>query len=94
MDLSDDEIIRTVRGDLRSVMGITEEPVVAKLYRWTKANPQYDVGHLDRVRLIEEGLARHPGIYLAGAAYHGVGVPDCIRSGTRAAEGALAFLKP
>jgi oxygen-dependent protoporphyrinogen oxidase len=90
---TDEAIVRSVRDDLRSMLGIDSEPELAKLYRWTKANPQYDVGHLDRVRIIEEGLSRHPGIFIAGAAYHGVGVPDCVRSGTRAAEGAMDYLK-
>jgi oxygen-dependent protoporphyrinogen oxidase len=90
---SEPELIRMVRENLRSAMGITQEPVLARVYRWLKANPQYEVGHLDRVSSIEAGLSRHPGLFLAGAAYRGVGVPDCIRSGTLAAQKVLDYLK-
>ena len=93
MELSDEAILQMVRKNLQSTMGITEGPVLAKVYRWTRANPQYDVGHLDRVKVIEEGLSKHSACFLAGAAYYGVGIPDCIRSGTQAAEKVLYHLK-
>jgi oxygen-dependent protoporphyrinogen oxidase len=48
--------------------------------------PQYELGHLERVARVEVALERHPGLAVAGAAYRGVGVPDCIRSGEEAAE--------
>jgi oxygen-dependent protoporphyrinogen oxidase len=48
--------------------------------------PQYVLGHLDRVERIDAALSRHPGLALAGAAYRGVGIPDCIHSGEEAAR--------
>jgi oxygen-dependent protoporphyrinogen oxidase len=48
--------------------------------------PQYVLGHPERLERIDERLERHPGLSLAGAAYRGVGIPDCIESGERAAE--------
>jgi oxygen-dependent protoporphyrinogen oxidase len=52
--------------------------------------PQYDVGHLDRVAAIDRRLAELPGLRLAGAAYRGVGIADCVRSGEESAETVLA----
>jgi oxygen-dependent protoporphyrinogen oxidase len=52
--------------------------------------PQYHVGHLDRVARIERERTRHPTLALAGNAFHGVGIPDCIHSGEQAAEAVMA----
>jgi len=67
-------------------MGITAAPVLAKAYRWNKANPQYDLGHGERINEIDHAIAACPGLYLAGAAYRGAGIPDCILSGMIAAR--------
>lgn len=79
-------LIDLARYELRAAMGIAAHPVVAKASRWVRGNPQYDVGHLDRVAAIDRLAARHPGLYLAGAAYRGAGLPDCIESGARVAS--------
>jgi oxygen-dependent protoporphyrinogen oxidase len=78
-------LIDLAREELRTIMGITATPVLAKAYRWHKANPQYDLGHGQRVAEIERTLSHLPGLHLAGAAYRGSGIPDCIQSGMRAA---------
>jgi oxygen-dependent protoporphyrinogen oxidase len=88
---SDEELGELVRADLRHVMGVTEKPVLARVFRWPRAMPQYLVGHLDRLAVIEERLTRLPGVFLAGAAYRGVGIPDCIRDGLGAAERVRAY---
>ncbi len=85
----DDALAEMARGELRAMMGITASPVITKVYRWHKANPQYEVGHQARVADIEQRAAEHPGLYLAGAAYHGVGIPDCIQDGERVAADVL-----
>jgi len=90
--LSDKEMVDLVREDLGRIMRITEEPILCRVYRWERANPQYPVGHLDRLAEIDDRLSRLPGLFLAGAAYRGVGVPDCIRQGKEAAERAFKFL--
>jgi oxygen-dependent protoporphyrinogen oxidase len=79
-------LIDLAREELRKIMGITATPTLAKAYRWPKANPQYDLGHDLRVSEIERTLAGFPGLYVAGAAYHGAGIPDCIQSGKTAAR--------
>lgn len=81
-----DVLAQIAREELCEMMGITAAPVLTKVYRWPKANPQYEVGHQERVTEIEKMVARHAGLYLAGSAYHGVGVPDCIQDGARVAE--------
>jgi len=82
----DAALIALVLEELQSILGIKADPVVAKAFRWIKANPQYHVGHLNRVAEIEKGAQKHPGLFLTGAAYRGVGIPDCIRQGMETAE--------
>lgn len=91
--LPEQALVQMVQDNLKTALGITQEPVLAKVYRWLQANPQYEVGHLERVDSIEERLHPYPGLFLAGAAYRGVGIPDCIRSGTQAAQGVLDYLE-
>ena len=74
------------RKELRTIMGITAAPILVKAYRWPKANPQYELGHQQRITEIEHALTEFPGLYLAGAAYRGSGIPDCIQSGMNAAK--------
>lgn len=91
LERSDQELVELARADLRHIMGVTEEPVMARVFRWPRAMPQYLVGHLDRLAAIEERLARLPGVFVAGAAYRGVGIPDCIRDGLGSAERVRAY---
>jgi oxygen-dependent protoporphyrinogen oxidase len=56
--------------------------------------PQYPVGHLQRLTRIDALVAAHAGLYLAGNAYRGVGIPDCIASGESAAEAVFERLAP
>ena len=67
--------------------------MLARVFRWPRAMPQYTVGHLDRLALIEQRLDAQPGLFLAGNAYRGIGIPDCIASGEAAAERAVMYLK-
>jgi oxygen-dependent protoporphyrinogen oxidase len=83
---NDADLIQIAREELHTIMGIDAEPVLAKACRWSKANPQYDVGHGTRIAEIERIAAWHPGFHLAGAAYHGAGIPDCISSGKTTAS--------
>lgn len=82
----EDAIAEMARGELREMVGIDATPVLTQVYRWHKANPQYELGHQERVADIDRRSAEHPGLYLTGAAYHGVGIPDCIQDGARVAE--------
>ncbi|HWB32621.1 MAG TPA: protoporphyrinogen oxidase [Acidobacteriaceae bacterium] len=81
---SEAALVQLAREELRAILGITAEPVLAKAYRWHKASPQYEVGHQARIQEIELCLTTFPGLHLAGAAYHGAGIPDCIQSAMQA----------
>ncbi len=87
--MSDDEIVRRVLGDLGPMLGLRSPPTEVVVTRWPAAFPQYVPGHLERVASIEQAVARLPALALAGAAYHGVGIPACIASGRQAARTAL-----
>jgi oxygen-dependent protoporphyrinogen oxidase len=88
--LSDEEILRTVREELHEILGIVSTPQLNRVYRWKDAMAQYGVGHLERMERIEGILAGIPCLALAGNAYRGIGIPDCIRSGTDAAAQVLS----
>jgi oxygen-dependent protoporphyrinogen oxidase len=84
-ELSQDELISRVRADLRDLLGIAQAPLFTEVSKWERSMPQYHVGHLERIKRIRERLAALPGLALAGNAYSGLGIPDCIRSGEQAA---------
>ena len=81
----DQALVATVREELANICGIKAEPVYTEVNRWWKAMPQYTIGHLDRLVQLDAALSRYPGLVLTGAAYRGVGIPDCIRDGAVAA---------
>jgi oxygen-dependent protoporphyrinogen oxidase len=89
LQLPDDEILNIVREELRQILGLNAEPLFTRIYRWKGAMAQYVVGHLERLARIEGLLKQWPGLVLAGNAYRGIGVPDCVRSGEAAAQQAL-----
>jgi oxygen-dependent protoporphyrinogen oxidase len=90
LQLADAEIVRLVREDLRQILGLNSEPSFTRVYKWRASMAQYGVGHLDRVQRIEHLRRQLPGLSLAGNAYRGIGVPDCVRSGSEAANQAMA----
>jgi oxygen-dependent protoporphyrinogen oxidase len=85
MEDTDDELVALAREELRT-LGVIAEPVRAWIHRWPGGMPQYVLGHPERLARIEAAVARRPGLALAGAAYRGVGIPDCIASGEAAAD--------
>jgi len=87
----DDELVALAREELH-VLGVSAAPGLVRIHRWPRGMPQYALGHPERLERIEEALARHPGLALAGAAYRGVGIPDCIVSGERAARSVVDAL--
>lgn len=88
----DQALIATVREELASICGITAEPSYTEVNRWWKAMPQYTIGHLSRLEQLDAAVSRYPGLILTGAAYRGVGIPDCIRDGALAAEQVIQSL--
>jgi oxygen-dependent protoporphyrinogen oxidase len=91
-DLADEAMQRAVCHDLQQLLGITGKPTYISVNRYPQSMAQYHLGHLQRVAHLESLLSRLPGLVLAGNAYHGVGIPDCIRSGDAAARALLAHL--
>lgn len=90
LERDDAALASLAEGELRAFLGIGGAARLTRVHRHRAAMPQYLVGHLDRIAAIEAQMARHPGLAFAGAAYRGVGVPDCIRSGEEAAERVVA----
>jgi oxygen-dependent protoporphyrinogen oxidase len=82
----DAELVAAVRADLAELTGVTAPPVDSVVTRWGGGLPQYGVGHLDLVADIERAVADVPGLAVAGAALHGVGLPGCVVSAERAAQ--------
>ena len=89
LDGDDEALAGRARRDLADALGVTAEPVLTRVHRYPASMPQYHLGHLDRIETIERRLAALPGLFLAGSAYRGVGISDCVHSGETAAEHAL-----
>jgi oxygen-dependent protoporphyrinogen oxidase len=90
LQVPDDEIQFLVRGELAQILGIHAEPLFVRIHKWKSSMAQYNVGHSARIARVRAILARTPGLALAGNAYGGIGVPDCVRSGSEAVEKVLA----
>ncbi len=86
--------MKQLRKELEALTGINVEPSATRVTRWPKSFPQYEIGHKDRVQKIRsEVLNEAPGVFLAGAAFNGLGLSACIRDGTTQAQEALKFLE-
>ena len=83
-------LVEIARQELQSFMGLTASPIFSKVSRWPRSMAQYTVGHEQRVAEIEARLAKMPGLQLVGNAYHGIGIPDCVRMGKEAAANVVA----
>ncbi len=83
---TDDAILSLIREEVREIAGVKAEPLFSRVFRWPRSMAQYTVGHAERVTELESRMAALPGLHLAGNAYHGIGVPDCVRMGKQAAE--------
>ncbi len=91
MQLDDEELLVVMKKQLRSFMGIIKEPLFHRIYRWERANPQYDVEHLRVVDAVERALP--PGVWVTGSPYRGVGLPDCVHQGRDTAIQVIERLK-
>ena len=92
VDLEDRDLRQLVTQELGRLLGMDGEPLVCSIRRWHQAMPQYHVGHLSRVKEIETLISNQRGLEVAGNGYRGVGIPQCIHSGERAAEQLLEQL--
>jgi oxygen-dependent protoporphyrinogen oxidase len=89
----DEALVETARREFKEILGITAEPEHAQVSRWNRAMAQYAVGHQERMKRIHERAGALPGLKLAGNAYDGIGIPDCIRLGRKAAQELVAGLR-
>lgn len=94
LTMSDEQLTAAVRREVAELVGIDAEPDFVDVNRLERSMPQYEVGHLEKVRRLREGLRRNaPGVFATGAGFEGVGLPDCIHQGKQAAEEAVAFMR-
>ncbi|MFC4597980.1 protoporphyrinogen oxidase [Cohnella hongkongensis] len=93
LGMTEEELVAGVRADLKATMGITAAPLFIEISRCLRSMPQYPIGHRDRLKELRARLAiERPGMWLCGAGYEGVGIPDCIEQGRRAAEHAVSYM--
>jgi oxygen-dependent protoporphyrinogen oxidase len=92
-ELEDREMIRVVRQELQDLLGVSAEPLFHRVERHLKAMAQYQVGHLEWVAEVESRIQKHPALQLAGNAFTGVGIPDCVHRGEECADRILAALQ-
>jgi oxygen-dependent protoporphyrinogen oxidase len=89
----DARLVAQAHEELAALLRIDTAPLLSRVYRWRQANPQLEVGHLARLAALEQHLGRWRGLFVAGAGYRGVGIPDCIADGRAAARAALHLLQ-
>ena len=85
LDESDQQVLAAVTAELAEIAGVRAVPRFSRIFRWPRSMAQYTVGHPQRLAELEARAAQVPGFYLAGNAYQGIGIPDCIRMGKAAA---------
>jgi oxygen-dependent protoporphyrinogen oxidase len=90
LESTEDQILQIVRDELRQIIGLNADPLFTRVYKWKSAMAQYSVGHLERLVRIQSLCQKLPGLALAGNGFNGIGVPDCVRSGTEAATKVLS----
>jgi oxygen-dependent protoporphyrinogen oxidase len=82
----DERILEIAHEELRNILGLTAAPIFHTISRWPRSMAQYTVGHGKRMQEIKDRTAAIPGLHLAGNAYDGIGIPDCVRTGRAAAK--------
>jgi oxygen-dependent protoporphyrinogen oxidase len=92
LDASDAELVSLAREELSRLLGIAGDPILTRLFRWTRQSPQYEVGHLQRVDAIDRRLASIPGLFLTGSGFRAIGIPDCIADARDTAARAATFV--
>jgi protoporphyrinogen/coproporphyrinogen III oxidase len=91
LQMSDSDVIQIVRQELKEILKFNAEPIFMRVHRWQSSMAQYEVGHAARVESIQKLLGELPGLLVAGNAWSGIGISDCIRTGRAAAENAMKF---
>ncbi|MDR2762035.1 MAG: protoporphyrinogen oxidase [Planctomycetaceae bacterium] len=85
-ELSDEELSSMLLRELRPIIKIEGEPIFNVVSHWARTMPQYYVGHCELVREVERLSSERLSFAIAGNAFHGIGIPNCIKSGYDAAE--------
>jgi protoporphyrinogen/coproporphyrinogen III oxidase len=88
MQLSDEEMVETVKRDMAGILALRGQPVMSRVFRWPGGTPQLEVGHIARMAAVDEEVASVPGLFLTGAGLRSTGIPDSVADGTRAGEAA------
>jgi oxygen-dependent protoporphyrinogen oxidase len=88
----DRDIATLAHVNLASIIGLTERPDWSRVFRWDHANPQYEVGHLDRIAAIDRRLGEIPGLFVTGSGFRGTGIPDCVADARAVASRAASTL--
>ena len=90
IDLSSAAIVARAHRDVARLLGVTGDPLLARVYRWPHANAQQEVGHLDLMAQIDDRLAAHSGLFISAAGFRGSGIANCVADGRRQAIAAAA----
>jgi len=93
LDRPDEDLIAHSIAALRPLIGIRGEVLFTRVYRWVRGSAQHEVGHLTRMAAIERALTRHPGLYVTGSGFRGVGIPDCVADGRATARQVATWLE-
>jgi oxygen-dependent protoporphyrinogen oxidase len=93
MRLSDDEMVGTVEREMAGILGLRGQPVMSRVFRWPAGTPQLEVGHIERMAVVEGEVAAIPGLYLTGAGVRSTGIPDSVADGARAGEAAAGLAR-
>ena len=86
LSYSDDDFAAMAQQELKDILGLGAQPIFVRTFRWDRAMAQYETGHLERVAAMEKIISEMPGFHIIGNSFHGIGVPDCIKSARLAVE--------
>jgi oxygen-dependent protoporphyrinogen oxidase len=92
LDQSDADLVRRSLAAIRPILGVSGDPIFTRVYRFVRASAQHEVGHVDRVHAIDRLLASHPGLFVTGSGFRGVGIPDCVADARATAATAADWL--
>ena len=90
--MSDEALAAMALEELKHTLPLRGAPCFTHCARVADGLPQYELGHMEMVRKVRDGARRWPGLYICGASYEGIGIPDCIKQGEQAALEAQAYL--
>ena len=92
LELSDEALTTRALAAIGPILGVMGPPLLTRVYRWDRASAQHEVGHLARMQAIDRLLEAHPGLFITGSGFRGVGIPDCIADGRAMADRVSRFL--